>query len=435
MPPAPPHDRRRLGTAHLAALVVANMIGAGVFTSSGFALADLGSPGWVLAAWAVGGVLAVLGAVSYGALAAHLRESGGEYLFLSRAVHPFAGFLAGWVSLWAGFTGAIALAAQALSTYLAPWLPSAVPADVVGTLAIVGAGVLHTGGIERGARVQTALVALKLVALAAFVAFGAARVSQADAATPAPSTAFALGPFAVSLMWISLSYSGWNAGVYVAGEARDPERTVPRALLLGTLVTTALYLGLNAVFVYAAPVDELAGRPDVAAAAARAIGGTAMETAVRVVIATALLTSVSSMVMIGPRVYAKMADDGVFPRAFAFTGATPRGATWLQVVLAVVVLWASDLREQLTNLGWLLGIFTALAVLGLLRLRARNGAAAVPIPGSPAVPAVFAAASLALAGLALAQAGAVLVPAIAVLGSGVVAYVALRRRAPDRTSR
>lgn len=412
-------DRRRLGVPSLGAIVVANMIGAGVFTTSGFALADLGTPGRVLAAWVVGGLLALLGSLCYGALAGRLAESGGEYLFLARTLHPLAGFLAGWVSLWAGFTGAIALAAEATQSYLAPWLPPGLPPDVVGSVAIVGAGLLHGLGTTTGARIQTLIVAVKVAALVTLVILGAARL---DPPPVAPAPPVGAGTFAVTLMWISLSYSGWNAAVYVAGEARDPARSLPRALVGGTLLVTLLYLALNAVFVHAAPVDELAGRQDIAAAAAAALGGPALEGFVRAVLVLALITSISSMVMIGPRVYARMADDGLFPRAFAFTGAVPVASIALQVVLAVAVLWASGLRDQLTNLGWILSLSTALAVVGLLRLRAREGPARVPVPGHPWVPLLFVVAVLVLAGLALRAAGDVLLPAVAVLGSGLVVY-------------
>jgi len=416
--------RRRLGVPSLSALVVANMIGAGVFTTSGFALADLGSPQRVMIAWVLGGVIALLGALCYGALAARLRESGGEYLFLSRTLHPVAGFLAGWVSLWAGFTGAIALAAEATQSYLAPWLPAGLPPDLVGSVAIVLTGLVHTAGVSSGARVQNVAVTAKVVALLALVGIGAASLPD----QPAPvAPAFELGTFAVTLMWVSLSYSGWNAGVYIAGEARDPARSVPRALVGGTLLVFVLYLALNWVFVHAAPIEELAGKPDVAAVAAAALGGPRLEALVRGILVLALLTSISSMVMIGPRVYARMADDGLFPKRLAFTGDVPAAAIWLQVALAVLVLWISTLREQLTNLGWILGLFTALAVIGLLRLRAREGAERVPIPGYPLVPLAFLVLVLVLAGLALYAAGALLLPAIAVLGSGVVAYAFLRR--------
>lgn len=442
--------RRRLGTPSLAAIVVANMVGAGVFTTSGFALADLGSRGLVLTAWAVGGVLALLGALCYGALAAHLRESGGEYLFLSRTLHPVAGFLAGWISLWAGFTGAIALAAETVQTYLADWLPAGFPPDLLGSALIVIAGVLHAVRVAPGARAQNVAVAVKLVLLTALTVWGAWVIGQrgvpagaldaaADGAVgnapAAAAQAVGLGAFVTTLMWISLSYSGWNAAVYVAGEARDPQRTLPRALLLGTVAVTLLYLGWNGVLVGAAPVAELAGQQDIGAVAAQALGGDTLAGAVRILLALALWTSISSMVMIGPRVYAQMAEDGCLPRTLAFRGEAPRAAIVLQVVLAVAVLWASGLREQLTNLGWILGLSTAAAVAGLLRERARVGREALRIPGGPAVAWLFLLATLALVGVMVAVRVREVGPALAVLGSGlVVAWWTRRRQATGRRS-
>jgi APA family basic amino acid/polyamine antiporter len=395
------------------------MIGAGVFTTSGFALADLGSPKWVLLAWLIGGVMALLGALCYGALAARLSESGGEYLFLTRTLHPGVGFLAGWVSIWAGFTGAIALAAEAAQAYLAPWLPEGLPLDWVGSVAIVLAGVLHTRGMGPATWVQNGVVVAKVLLLLLLIGIGATQLSPA----PAPvATSFSFGTFAATMMWVSLSYSGWNAAVYVAGEARDPQRTLPRSMVLATLSVTMLYLALNWIFVHAAPIGELAGQKDVAAVAARALGGPALENLVRIVLILALLTSISSMVMIGPRVLARMADDGLFPARLGFQGHVPTVAIWTQVVLAVGVLWASGLREQLTNLGWILGTFTALTVWGLLRLRKREGAQNVPIPGYPFVPLLFLVATLVLTGAMLVVRGSQLIPALAVLLSGAAFY-------------
>jgi APA family basic amino acid/polyamine antiporter len=426
--------RRRLGTATLACLVVANMVGAGLFTTSGFALADLGSPGRVLAAWAVGGAIAILGALCYGALAAHLQESGGEYLFLSRTVHPAAGFLAGWISLLAGFGGAIAFAAEAMQSYLAPWFPAWLPPDLVGSAVIITAGVLHAGGLKPGVVAQNGAVIVKLVLLLALAGWGLGAIAGREVLPQSAPPTFRLGAFAATLMWISLSYSGWNAAVYVAGEVRDPRRSVPRSMLLGTLLVTALYLALNTVFLYAAPAAQLAGRPDVAAAAAEALGGPALRDTLRILMALAMLTSVASMTMVGPRVYAKMADDGLLPRALAFAGEVPRAAIALQVVVALLFLWLSGLREQLANLGWLLGLCTAAAVIGLLRLRRRLGAEAVPVPGYPWVPLAFVVATLFLAVMLVVEQGADLGPAAAVLVSGAVAWRFARaqyRRAVD----
>lgn len=434
--------RRRLGTATLAGLVVANMVGAGLFTTSGYALQDLGARGLVLGAWALGGVIALLGALCYGALAARLQESGGEYLFLSRTLHPLPGFLAGWISLLAGFGGAIAFAAEALQAYVAPWLPAAWPQDLTGTLLIAGAAWLHAYGLRPGVLAQNAAVLVKLVLLGGFALWGIARLaagagftlgaraaeagaggsagSAADGALAAVSPT--LGAFAATLMWVSLSYSGWNAAVYVGGEVRDPRRSVPRAMLLGTLAVTALYLTLNAVFLYAAPAVELAGRPDFAATAVGALGGPLAADLLRALMAVAMLTSIASMTMIGPRVYAKMADDGMLPRFLAFAGEVPRAAIALQAVVAIAFLWLSGLRAQLDNLGWLLALCTAAAVLGLMRLRLREGAEAVPVPGWPWVPALFVLATLGIAGTMLMERGAALLPAGLVLASGAAAY-------------
>jgi APA family basic amino acid/polyamine antiporter len=193
-------------------------------------------------------------------------------------------------------------------------------------------------------------------------------------------------------------------------------------MVLATLSVTMLYLALNWIFVHAAPIGELAGQKDVAAVAARALGGPALENLVRIVLILALLTSISSMVMIGPRVLARMADDGLFPARLGFQGHVPTVAIWTQVVLAVGVLWASGLREQLSNLGWILGTFTALTVWGLLRLRKREGAQNVPIPGYPFVPLLFLVATLVLTGTMLVVRGSQLIPALAVLLSGAAFY-------------
>jgi APA family basic amino acid/polyamine antiporter len=202
------------------------------------------------------------------------------------------------------------------------------------------------------------------------------------------------GALAVSLVWISLAYSGWNAAVYVGGEVRDPERNLPRALLLGTGLVTALYLALNAVFLYSTEPAALAGQEAIGALAAEALGGPRLRRILTVIVALALFTSVSSMVMAGPRVYARMAADGVFPRFFAAAGEVPRRAVALQAVLAIVAVWVAPLERLMSYSGFTLGLCASAAVLGLLRLRRRLGAARVPIPGYPLVPGVYLAMTL-----------------------------------------
>jgi APA family basic amino acid/polyamine antiporter len=424
-----------IGVRSAAALVAANMIGAGVFTTSGYALADLGSPSLVLAAWAVGGVIALCGALSYAGLAAQIPGNGGEYLFLSRAVHPLVGFLAGWISLLAGFTAPIAVAAHGLEAYAQGSFGLNLPDGFLGAGAIVLAGITH--GIARapGLRIQDAAVAVKLVAIVAFIVMGAVVLGRADAvATPLlPSDSASLPAFAVTLVWISFAYSGWNAAVYVAGELDDPPRTLPRALIIATLGVSAIYIALNAVFVFSAPIEMLAGKAEIGAIAAEALAGPWARAALSGVVVLGLLTSISAMVMIGPRVYAQMAEDGVFPRSLGVKGDAPQRAIALQVGLALVAFLISDLRDLLLYVGFLLGISAAATVACLFLPAGRADGRVTSVPGMPWVPILFIVATLGSVGFMVLREPleAALGLATLVLG-GVVYWISRRSRAALR---
>jgi APA family basic amino acid/polyamine antiporter len=225
------------------------------------------------------------------------------------------------------------------------------------------------------------------VLIAVFVALGAWKLGAgcAHRRRRRPST----GAFAVSLVWISFAYSGWNAATYVAGEVRDPERNLPRALLLGTGIVTVAYLALNAVFVWSAPLPELAGKAEVGAIAAEALGGPGLRRFLALIVSLALLTSVSSLVMSGPRVYARMAEDGLFPRPASRSRSRVRS-----VAAAIAVVWVSELESLIGTIGFTLGLCAAGTVGGLVRLRLREGAERVPIPGWPVVPALYVALTL-----------------------------------------
>tara|TARA_B110000305_G_scaffold225817_1_gene272760 strand:- start:9779 stop:11014 length:1236 start_codon:yes stop_codon:yes gene_type:complete len=368
-------------------LVVANMIGAGVFTTSGFTLASLGDPWIVLLAWFVGGLVALCGAFSYGILIQRMPASGGEYVFLSRAVHPFAGFMAGWISLLAGFSGAIAFAAVALESYLPGDFPAKLPA--VGVV-VLGAA-LHGGRRWLGVGVQNTAVILKLLLLGIFLGWGATSIDWGSDSTRSFQTEGGFLAFAQALVWISLSYSGFNAAVYVAGEATSP-LIVARALVTGTVVVVLLYLLLNAAFVLGAPAAEISGQADVAAVAARWIGGAGFEVFTRVVISIALLTSVLSMMMAGPRVYGKMAEDGVIPKIFVLREDRVWPAVLLQMGLALLLILVGTLQELLAFLGLTLSLTAAVTVGSLFFGKRVRGWAALP-------PALFTLATLTAASL------------------------------------
>jgi APA family basic amino acid/polyamine antiporter len=374
---------RPLGLVSATSLVIANMLGTGVFTTSGFLIADLGSPQWVILAWLAGGAIALLGALSYGSLACAIPESGGEYLFLRRTLHPAAGYVAGWVSMLAGFSAPIAMAAWGFGEYLGAWLPG-VPVKLSGSLLILGFAAVHAFDVARGAWVQNLAVAAKLALLAVFVAFaGHVLLAPQEVA----SAAFVPSAFATSLVWISFSYAGWNAAVYVASEVRDPERNLVRSVVLGTAIVTAVYVVINAIFVLGAPAAAIAGQVAVAQIAARHIGGAALENGVTAIVLLALATSVSAMVMAGPRVCARMADDGLLPALLRSRPGAPRAGIALQLALSLAFLWTNTFELLLGYIGFTLSLSTALTVAGLMRWKLQRPE--LEVIGWPVVPLAF----------------------------------------------
>ena len=371
--PAP--NTARFGLTTMTCVVIAGMIGSGIFTTSGFALADLQSPGRVLLAWCIGGLIALCGAVAYGELARRLPQSGGEYLYLSKLVHPFVGFQAGWISLTVGFSGSIALVALTFEEYVVPaeirasWLPAGSPAIAV--IAIFGFG--HAFLVSLFASLQNAIVGIKLIALVSFLISAASKIPthawhwEPVAETLPPLFAWpTLLTMSTSVMFISLSYAGFNCSIYVAAEVSHPDRTIPRSLTLGTALVTVLYLLLNLVFVTATPATKILGNPRVASIAAEAIGGPSLELLIRTAIGLGTLTSVAGMIMVGPRVISRMADDGVFFTAFR-TGpnSIPRSVL-LQASLAATLVLVSNLHDLLGFLGSTLSLSSAITVATLL---------------------------------------------------------------------
>jgi APA family basic amino acid/polyamine antiporter len=305
------------------------------------------------------------------------------------------------------------------------------PADTVAVAAILLSGLLHGAQVRFGARAQNAVVVIKLALLGGFFVIAAATVSggrwQAGALPDAPVGAWAVfTTMAVSLVWISLSYSGFNAAVYVAEEATDTRVTVPAALLYGTLIVFALYVGLNAIFVFAPPAELVAGQPDVAAVAARWLAGERVAALVRAIIALALFSSVSSMLMAAPRVYAKMADDGLLPAFLRFSGETPRAAVIAQTAISVLLVFASTLQNLLSYLGLTLSLSAAVTV-GCLFL---PGTREQPLwSRASVVPLLYVAATLLFGGVMGWQNPLQVIAAAGTFGAGALAYLLTRRRA------
>ena len=426
--------RKPLDLISATTVVAASMIGVGVYTTSGFALDALGSPARVLCAWCVGGLIAICGAIGYASLASRFAESGGEYLFLARSLHPVAGMMAGWVSLLAGFTGAIAAAAIGLEEYLRPMFAddlSWIPAKGLAITAVLLTATMHSIGVRQAARTQDFIVALKLAMISGFILYATLGWRQGDAVTslardqngaPTPS----LLTFANQLVWISLSFAGFNAAVYVAGEVRDARRNVPRAIVGGTVLVTLIYVFLNAIFVFMTEPDAIAGRPQIAIIAAESIGGPSFAKFVSGVIVVSLLTSVSALVMTGPRVYAKMADDRLLPAWFRFSDQPPAQAIGFQAGLAIIVVVLSSLQDLIGYLGLTLSISSAITVAMVFVLRRRGELNQLPMWGIP--PLIFVAATSVIALLSAIEDPIQAIAAFATLGLGVLAFPFVRRR-------
>ena len=377
---------RRLGLFSATTLVVASMLGSGVFTTSGFLLASLQSPWQVLLAWLVGGALASCGALSYCALAQRMPESGGEYVFLSRTLHPAAGAIAGWVSIIVGFAAPLAAAALGFGEYGKDWFPRCSP-QWLGTGLLCSFALIHALRMESGAWLHNVTVSIEVMLIVVFVVLAWSRLPADVVRQPTPDGG---GPaaFALGLIWVSFSYYGWNAAVYVAGEVRDPQHVLPRALLTGTALVTTLYLALNAAFVFAAPWQTLAGKVDIGRIAAEALGGTAWADALTVLITLTLAASVSAMTIAGARVYARMAADGMLPRLLATHAGAPHRAIALQCAVALLLLWSASFKSLLTYIGFTLNLCAAATIVGLIRLKLNEGVR-LRVIGWPVAPLLF----------------------------------------------
>ncbi|MCC2546206.1 amino acid permease [Hymenobacter sp. BT175] len=366
----------KIGLYTGAAIVIANMVGTGVFTSLGFQVLTIKSGFALLMLWVVGGLIALCGALCYGELAAAMPRSGGEYHYLSRIYHPAVGFLSGWVSATVGFAAPTALAAMALGRYANSVLPQLNP-QLLSVGVVVALTLVHASSQRAGSRLQVAFTAVKVVVLVVFIGAGflMSAPQPVSFASQAPAWLEVLSPaFAVSLVYVSYAYSGWNAAVYMTGEVDAPQRNLPRILLIGTVVVLVLYVGLNFIFLYSTPVARLAGQLEVGYVAATSIFGPAIGRLMGGVIAVLLVSTVSAMIFAGPRIVQVMGEDLPGLRALAHRSARgiPVRAMVLQTALSLAFILTATFDQVLLYAGFVLSLFTFLTVLGLFILRWRQ---------------------------------------------------------------
>jgi APA family basic amino acid/polyamine antiporter len=369
-------EQRSISGRTATLLVVASMVGTGVFTTTGHLLTDLRSPLAVLVCWGLGGVLALFGALAYGELAVRYPESGGETTLTTHLYGRRVGFVAGFVSVVVGFAAPIAASAIAFGEYADRALGGAGDAALpVGLALLVAMVALHASG-RGGAFFQDSFTVLKVLLILAATGLGLAagdggRLGAAASEVP---EALVSAPFALGLVYVSFAYAGWNAAVYVAGEVRDPARELPRALAIGSALVTILYLLLNAALLVAAPVEALAGETEVAHVAAAALFGEEAARVASAVIAVGLLSTVGAMVLTGARV-AEAIGRRHPPLAFLARrdGATksPRSATLVLGGLSAALALSASFEALLVYTGVTLSLFAALTVAGVFIVRRR----------------------------------------------------------------
>lgn len=360
------------------AVVVANMVGTGVFTSLGFQLIDIQSGFVLLMLWAVGGLAAVCGAMTYAELGAAMPRSGGEYNFLARMYHPAAGFVSGWVSATIGFAAPTALAAITFAAYGT----SALPIDsgewtrkLAAAALVIGLTLVHAGSRRGSGGVQVIFTILKVGVI---VFFCAAALAAADPIqpmvflpVPGDSALLTSGAFAVSLIYVSYAYTGWNAATYLSSELEDPQRTLPWILISGTAIVTCLYVALNFVFLSVAPVESMVGQVEVGYIAAETAFGEIGGRLTGLVLALLLVSTVSAMTIAGPRVLQVIGEDFDGLKFLARTNedGIPSTAIYIQSSLAVLFILTSTFESILVFAGFTLALNSFATVLGVFVLR------------------------------------------------------------------
>lgn len=381
----------RIGWLSATMVVVANMVGTGAFTTLGFQLNYVSNIWSILLLWIIGGILALFGAFTYAELGVRLPKSGGEYHFLGQIFHPYLGYLSGWVSLTVGFAASVALAAMAIGAYLSPTYRTY--SIVLACLAIVIISLVHSFNLRQSSWFQNGITLFKLAIMLVLVGAGLllpASSVHLDWSTPTPQEL--LPPeAAIGLIFVFYAFSGWNAAAYITGEIKQPERNLPRALIVGTVLVSVLFLGLQLAFLRQVPLEQIRDRVDIGQIVATHMFGSSGGQVVVLLITALLLASISAMVWVGPRVGYAMARDHEGWQFFARLNrhGIPVRAVWLQAAISLFLVLTSSFEQVLLYSGFVLQLFTFLTVFGLFILRRRQPKASWQSPLYPIIQLIF----------------------------------------------
>jgi len=391
--------KQKIGLFTATAIVVANMVGTGVFTSLGFQVAGLQSGFTIMLLWITGGIVAFTGALCYGELGSMFPQSGGEYNYLSKIYHPALGFAAGWVSVTVGFAAPVAAAAMALGAYAKGAYTSINPLYLA-AIVVIFISFIHANSLKAGSYFQNYTTSFKVLAVLVIIAFGLTSQQTGDLVfsyhTSVGDEVFS-SSFATSFFFVSLAYSGWNAAGYIASDMESPQRNLPKALLYGTILVTFLYVAINFVFMYVTPLAEMSNEHgpivDIAGVAAKHIFGNAGGKIMSSIIAFLLISTISAMIIAGPRVTQSMGNDHPVFKLFSKTTSkgVPAIAIVTQCLISLFFIFSASFSQVVIYISFTLNLFTFLAVLGIIVMRVKHPHLERPYKtwGYPIVPLLF----------------------------------------------
>ena len=422
---------KKIGWKVAAALVIANMIGTGVFTSLGFQLVDIQNSWSIVMLWVLGGVMALIGALCYAEVGSAFPKSGGEYVFLSRLYHPFLGYLAGWVSLFVGFAAPVALAAMALGAYGSNVVDIPPKYLALGVLVVVAC--IHSFNLRASSRFQAWATWFKVLLIGFLIGAGMLMGREATALDFSSEwTLEILTPsFAIAFVYVSYSYTGWNAAAYIIEEVDQPRINLPKALVQGTLLVMLLYVFMQLVFLKHGTLESLEGVLDVGHVFAENVFGTEGASLINLLIAFFLISSISAMVWVGPRVSMAMGEDyrlwGFLKRKNGH--GIPVTAIWFQTVISMVYVITGTFESVLLYCGFILQLSSAMAVAGVFVLRKKGIAPdRFRSPRHPLLPIIFVLLSLWILAYLLADQPRESITGLLILAVGAVTYFLSKKR-------
>lgn len=392
-------QKQKIGLFTVTAIVIANMVGTGVFTSLGFQVAGLHSGFTIMFLWILGGIVAFTGALCYGELGSMYPQSGGEYNYLGKMYHPALGFAAGWVSVTVGFAAPVAAAAMALGAYAQAALPQFNPLYIAAVVVVL-ISLVHANSIRAGSFFQNSTTSFKVIAVLVIILFGLLSEHSGDvtfAYQPIVIKEVFSDSFATSFFFVSLAYSGWNAAGYIASDMEAPQKNLPKSLLYGTVLVTLLYVGLNYIFMYVTPLSEMSNNNgpvvDIAGVAATHIFGSFGGKIMSTIIALLLVSTISAMIIAGPRVTQSMGNDHKVFSLFSKTTnkGVPAIAIITQCLISLFFIFSASFSQVVIYISFTLNLFTFLAVAGIIIMRIKHPYLERPYKtwGYPLVPILF----------------------------------------------